>query len=46
MSPEHRETISELAGTADFDALPRAIADIAARTASNLDEMFARSMSA
>ena len=41
-TPEHRETIAELAGTADFDALPGMIAETAARTAKQLDDIFAR----
>ena len=43
-TPEQRDTIAELAGTEDFDALPHGIADIAIRTAGHLDGLFARSM--
>jgi len=39
-TPEQRATIAELAGTADFEALPSRISDTALRTARHLDEIF------
>ena len=43
-TPEQRRVIAELAGTADLDALPDMIADLAERNATHLDGLFAKAI--